>query len=306
MKLRLPLRVFCDNNFKGNDVELIAVDRNPSDKLWGDLSARSGDVDSQGQPKTICVVVLDDGAETGNPSPSRSPANKNTFTTKANSRLATRWFQGTREIQLCGSALAATSYALERHLGMALLQKIHHQTTQVELCTAERAPDSSNGSRSSAQPLYGFSMPRTKLQVDELPVAAIDWFGVPITQALSTENEKGYWVLEVSDPLEALTPNFGAISASTDRAIILTTTVAAQKPSVERDYSLRYFAPQYGIDEDIATGSANAIAACYWGEKLNKNRLIAEQIPANHSGGRFYLTLDSHTVKVYGEVREES
>ncbi len=304
MRLQLPLRAFCDTNFKGNDVELIAVDHSPSDKHWDYLRVLSGDLDSQGQPKTICVVVLDCGVETDHLSLSHSPAKQKTSPTKTDPRLSTRWFQGAREIQLCGSALAATGYALERYLGIALPQQMHHSHAQFELSTTERAAHTSSAWKSSVQHLYGFSMPRTILQADKLPHTAMDWFGVPITQALSTGDEKGYWILEVSNPLEALTPNFSVISASTDRAIIVTTTATVQKSSVERDYSLRYFAPQYGIDEDVATGSANAIAACYWGERLKKNQLIAEQIPANHSGGRFYLTLESHTVKVYGKVQE--
>ncbi len=298
-KLQLPLRVFCANNVKGNDVELIIINHPPSDRQWQNFRALSDDTDSQGQPKTIAVVVLENCDKPNNSFQPLALTATKARTLSLSSRVSARWFQGTREIQLCGSALVATAYALDQHLNISLPQPLRHRNTEFELHHEELSQDALLGAALAVQ-RYGFSMPRATLQASDLPLEAKNWLGVSITHAMTAGNESGYWVLEVSEALDSLTPDFNSICATTDRAIIATQRKAAGKT----DYCLRYFAPQYGINEDIATGSANAIAACYWHEKIGKSHLIAEQLPANYSGGRFYLTLDHDTVKVFGEVQE--
>ena len=58
----------------------------------------------------------------------------------------------------------------------------------------------------------------------------------------------------------------------TQRAMICTSVNIDSKHDNTIDF--RYFAPQYGVDEDIATGSAMRVLACYW----NKPELIAKQL----------------------------
>ena len=44
------------------------------------------------------------------------------------------------------------------------------------------------------------------------------------------------------------------------------------------DYYFRYFAPQHGVNEDKATGSAHRVLVSYWSKRLNKTNLLAKQL----------------------------
>ena len=44
------------------------------------------------------------------------------------------------------------------------------------------------------------------------------------------------------------------------------------------DFVSRYFAPNYGVEEDPATGSAHCVLTPYWAARLGKSRLTARQI----------------------------
>ena len=67
------------------------------------------------------------------------------------------------------------------------------------------------------------------------------------------------------------------------RALILTTFGHGKT-----DYALRYFAPQYGTNEDSATGSANLQLAKYWQTYLNKKKVTGVQLSSQ--GGLFQVT----------------
>lgn len=70
--------------------------------------------------------------------------------------------------------------------------------------------------------------------------------------------------------------------------------------SVNEDYVMRYFAPQFGNSEDMATGSANAYLMKYWQLKLNKKRLSGRQL--SKAGALFYGVVHGDTVTLSGKV----
>jgi len=279
------LRVFSDNDHQGNDVRVAVLSQPPLLSQWQNLADRSRNLDSQGNPQTICFIV------------SSTSLNEQ----KTKSPLECRWYQGGREVQLCGSGILAAAYALEKHLNIGLphVLKHHHRTIPIERYDEYEGEEH-----------YSFALPRFQLNEETVPAMASQWFQHHPVQCMSCGDERGYWIVEFSTPITELIPDLKAICATTQRAIIATSALAPEG----YDYSLRYFAPQYGIDEDVATGSANAVLASYWYQQRKPQttshslpttfRALQHQGTNSNSGGSITLRLNESQVWVAGRVTE--
>jgi predicted PhzF superfamily epimerase YddE/YHI9 len=64
------------------------------------------------------------------------------------------------------------------------------------------------------------------------------------------------------------------------------------------DFVSRYFAPDYGVDEDPVTGSAHCVLTPYWSERLERRELRARQI--SQRGGRLWCRQDGDRVRLAG------
>jgi predicted PhzF superfamily epimerase YddE/YHI9 len=71
-------------------------------------------------------------------------------------------------------------------------------------------------------------------------------------------------------------------------------------PGETVDFVSRFFAPNYGIDEDPVTGSAHCVLAPYWGARLGKNRLVARQL--SRRGGTLGCRLAGDRVFISGKA----
>ncbi len=103
--------------------------------------------------------------------------------------------------------------------------------------------------------------------VSNLPI------GSPPTAAALAGGDSGYLILQWPDnyPIEHLARPGDLLSHHTQRALIYTARQPITEPSTTKQYlqensdiHYRYFAPQYGIAEDSATGSAMRVLADYW------------------------------------------
>ena len=66
------------------------------------------------------------------------------------------------------------------------------------------------------------------------------------------------------------------------------------------DFVSRYFAPNYGVDEDPATGSAHCVLTPYWAGRLGKQQLRARQISAR--GADLFCTLRGDRITLAGRA----
>jgi predicted PhzF superfamily epimerase YddE/YHI9 len=107
--------------------------------------------------------------------------------------------------------------------------------------------------------------------------------------------ESGYLVLQWPDGygLEQLAPQLSALSARSRRALICT---SAQPAVGAGEIHLRYFAPQYGVYEDAATGSAVRVLADYWSSRFSS--LTVRQ--CSPEGGRLLSRVAADHVEVGG------
>ena len=67
------------------------------------------------------------------------------------------------------------------------------------------------------------------------------------------------------------------------------------------DFVSRYFAPQYGIDEDPVTGSAHTTLTPYWAERLGKKEMNAVQLSARK--GQLHCVLLGDRVEISGKTK---
>lgn len=201
-----------------------------------------------------------------------------------NQEVAARFSVGGHWIQRCGSGNVAAAYVLVQELG---LSEIYLKTA----CERLQLLHQHGRFGYITQPPALVPASCTNL------LKAVTSTGKPMQKAhspLSVEcftagAEQDYWVAVLSnqEQVAQLQPNLLALAEYTQRSLIVT----AQSSALDVDFVLRYFAPQYGVPEDAATGSANAVLANYWAQRLRKTELCSRQLSAK--GGEFYLSLES-------------
>lgn len=122
-------------------------------------------------------------------------------------------------------------------------------------------------------------------------------FNLPPQRAALAGGDSDYLILEWpwTTPLASLELNEQLLCQQTQRAII----AVQPDPGPHCDYRLRYFAPQYGVTEDPATGSAHAVVADYWRQRL-PGRTHWRGLQASRQGGMVWSHLDHGQVTIGG------
>lgn len=190
-----------------------------------------------------------------------------------------RWFTPMTEVDLCGHATLAAAHVLFNELGYG--------------CITARF-----SSRSGPLEVRRNA---TLLTLDfpaEPPIDA----GIPklLESAFEASPQsvlKGsdYIVIfEDGTDLTALTPNYDALRSLDLRGVCITAR------HERYDFTSRFFAPNYGINEDPVTGSAHTQLVPYWAKKLGKNTLFAKQVSAR--GGELQCELAGNRVLISGHA----
>ncbi len=189
---------------------------------------------------------------------------------------------GGQIIQCCGHGLMAASHAWMSRLGREALTLVM-QGSQVDSW------------RSDEEIWLRFSALETRSC--EVPAWVRDMLATatnPVSAAHSGESS-GYLVLQWPDnfDLRSLTPPDETLARYTQRALICTTA----RPEVGAGaIELRYFAPQYGVIEDAATGSAMRVLASYWSSRFDCLR----GYQCSSAGGQLLARWAPHCVEVGG------
>jgi predicted PhzF superfamily epimerase YddE/YHI9 len=118
--------------------------------------------------------------------------------------------------------------------------------------------------------------------------------GLVLMQAL----EGGSAVLGTAGPLAGgLTA--AAAQAPSDRGGSASGPKAPQLEGEAADYQLRFFAPGLGIAEDPVTGSAHALVAPWWQERLGRPRVVGWQC-SDRPGGMVCEAASSGMIRLLG------
>jgi PhzF family phenazine biosynthesis protein len=172
-----------------------------------------------------------------------------------------RWFTPTKEVDLCGHATLASAHVLwtEGYLAPEAEARFY---TRSGLLTAQHKGD-----------WIELNFPAIATTPYDL---AVD-LGLPIVHTV--ESSLGI-LIEVDSPdtVRQFRPDFALLKTVHWHGIILTS-----RGDGEYDFVSRYFAPNFGIDEDPVTGSAHCCLATYWRDRLQKSQFLAYQ--ASDRGG---------------------
>lgn len=195
-----------------------------------------------------------------------------------------RWFTPTVEVDLCGHATLTAGWVL-----------------------AEIAGEEGTLTFSSRSGDLTVSVDGDYLTLD-FPAQSVKPADLPdeILKALDLEGEvKGYraqvkagnWIAEVATEGEvlAIEPDMDLLRKVPEGGLIVTA------PGEQCDFVSRFFAPNYGVDEDDVTGSAHCSLAPFWAEKLGKKELLAHQL--SERGGEIYCTVQGERVLLKGQAK---
>ncbi|KAA1159917.1 PhzF family phenazine biosynthesis protein [Pseudoalteromonas fuliginea] len=183
-----------------------------------------------------------------------------------------RWFNQTSEIKRCGHGTLAAANFLIKHFGYCpeVLTSMSHERFTIRV------------KKQRAQLLLKSIEPKkSELAAGELRSV----FSSAIKAAYSTGDKNGYTVVLFNkefnedvekDDLKSLHVDFKALSKLHKNAVIALSIKNKDKKNAIAHF--RYFAPQFGVNEDSATGSAITVIAplLFRLHGLNKVQLIQQ------------------------------
>lgn len=124
-----------------------------------------------------------------------------------------------------------------------------------------------------------------------IPDVLKEGLSIPVTAYFTTHN-KQIVLVENEDNLKEMQPDFAKLRESETFGYIVTA------PGNEVDFVSRTLVPHVQQLEDHATGSSHAALAPFWGQRLQKDRMIAHQL--SRRGGKFICELEDGKVRLNG------
>lgn len=192
-----------------------------------------------------------------------------------------RWFTPTVEVDLCGHATLATAFVLYEQLAYQN-DSIHFYSHRSGVLKVSKTAEQ-----------YHMDFPADLLKPAVITTAIIDALKHKPKEAFMGKTDL-MLVFEDQEIIKNMNPDMHLLNKIDVRGVIVT---AVGKTC---DFVSRFFAPQSGIDEDPATGSAHTSLIPYWAKKMNKNELKAEQLSSR--GGLLNGVLKKDRVIISGEA----
>lgn len=191
-----------------------------------------------------------------------------------------KWFSPSVEIDLCGHATLSAAHVLFTHLGYNK-DKITFHSNSGPLHVWK-----TNGMLTLDFPADFF-----------LEVPAPD----KLLKALSFPPKEIYIgktdylaVYDYEEQVRRMDPDFALLNEVRARGVIVTAK------GNDIDFVYRFFAPQAGINEDPATGSAQTTLMQYWSKHLNKTQLNSLQLSKRI--GKFSSVIKGDRVEISGSA----
>ena len=197
-----------------------------------------------------------------------------------------RWFTPRVEVALCGHATLSTAHIM--------LQEGVLQPGNEAVFHTKSGPLSAR----AEDEWIVLDFPAKKVVPVTPPPGLIEALGLERDEYLFCGKNKDDYLLELPDEelVRSLDPDFVALSDVEVRG----TMVTAPSSRCEFDFASRFFAPAVGVNEDPVTGSAHCALAPYWGEKLGKTLMNAEQVSAR--GGAMLVEVKGERVLLRGKA----
>ncbi|KZN61643.1 PhzF family phenazine biosynthesis protein [Pseudoalteromonas luteoviolacea] len=205
---------------------------------------------------------------------------------KAGGAHLIRWFSPFSEIQLCGHGTLAAADVLFTTLNTSQ-DTLRFQSASHLICVEKEASGN-----------YKMLLSSIKLRSIALWSNVFNIFGEKVCRLEHTESDDGYFVAQL--PNRGRLPSFDFDVAKycqlTRRALLVT----AQDIEQPNTLYFRYFAPQYGVKEDPATGSVAPILAAFWQLPFNQVFNCYQMSP---QGAFYQISRNKDQVCVLANVR---
>ena len=194
-----------------------------------------------------------------------------------------RWFTPGAEVELCGHATLASAHVLRTQLAF--------RGESVRFSTRYSGDLVARYLNSGIE----LDFPSQPPQPHEPESALLEALQVDVVTAAIPYESPWKALYEVADEatLRAIQPNFPAIGAAVDHAVIVTARGA------QHDFVSRFFAPNLRVNEDPVTGSAHCVLTPYWAQKLKRRVMQAAQL--SERGGELTCTLEGDRVRLLGQ-----
>lgn len=199
-------------------------------------------------------------------------------------RWSIRWFTPAVEVDLCGHATLAAGWVLSEISGESGTLTFSSRSGDLTVAVDGE--------------LLTLDFPAQSTKPTALPDI--------VQKALALEGDypsyraevkAGNWLIELGSVGEvlAIEPQMELLRQQPEGGVIVTARGEGC------DFVSRFFAPNYGIDEDDVTGSAHCSLAPFWAEKLGKNELLAHQL--SERGGEIHCTVQGERVLLKGQAK---
>jgi len=199
------------------------------------------------------------------------------FFVKNGKRFDLRWFTPTKEVNLCGHATLASAYVIFHYL--------EYKRETIEF-------NSKSGLLKVTQndKLITMDFPSEIPVACEIPQALIDAFDVKPIEVLKCVD----YIVVFKDEIDItkLTLNLEELRKLDLRGVCITAR------NSKYDFVCRFFAPNYGIDEDSVTGSVYTQLTPYWAKRLKKQSFTSKQLSSR--GGELSCRLKNDRVFISG------
>jgi PhzF family phenazine biosynthesis protein len=193
-----------------------------------------------------------------------------------------RWFTPAVEVDLCGHATLASGYVVTRIL-MPERRSVTFDTLKAGPLEVSRDGE-----------LLAMDLPAWPPEEKPADPGILAALGARPAESFVARG-RTLVVYDRAEDVAALRPDFAAMRRVKGANAIAT---AAGRDGV--DFVSRYFAPNYGVDEDPVTGSAHCVLTPYWAARLGKEQMTARQISAR--GGELTCTLRGGRVTIAGHA----
>ncbi len=190
-----------------------------------------------------------------------------------------RWFTPTKEVDLCGHATLASAYVIFNFLNYT------HDNIRFESKSGSLYVRKENDRIVMDFP----SEPPVRC---ETPTPIQQAFDISPIEVLKSVDY--IVVFDEGIDLRTLKPKLEYLKELDLRGVCIT------NKGKEVDVYSRFFAPNYGIDEDSVTGSAYTQLTPYWVNKLNKTDLSSKQLSSR--GGELRCALRGDRVEISGHA----
>ncbi|OGT31412.1 MAG: hypothetical protein A3E87_03535 [Gammaproteobacteria bacterium RIFCSPHIGHO2_12_FULL_35_23] len=198
----------------------------------------------------------------------------------AASHYEIRWFDAHSEKSSCGHATLAAAHILLNEL------KIEQNIIKFVNFTNEITVNKQGAEIS-------LTAKAIEMRFSPAPKLLSQTLNIIVKEAYQT-NEQTILIIDDPQRIKELTPSFHKLVDFDKRAFIVT---AASKKA---DFVFRYFTPNAIFKEDPITGTALYILTPYWAKKLNKQKLLAEQLSAR--GNLIPTEFNKNLVTIKGQA----